>query len=60
MRKLVVVTFTVLGVGIMLVATIVADSAGMTLANADGYAVTVNRAVTPTSIIEQEHALFQR
>jgi hypothetical protein len=60
MRKLAVVTLTVLGVGIMLVATIVADSAGTTLPNADGYAVTVHRAVTPASIVEQEHALFQR
>jgi hypothetical protein len=62
MRALAGVTFAVVSIGIILVATIVADSAGATRADAEGYAETivVSRDLTPTPIIAQEHAAFQR
>jgi hypothetical protein len=62
MRTLAVVTFAVVGIGMVLVAAIVADPAGATRADAEGYAqmIAVNRSITPATIIAQEHALFQR
>jgi hypothetical protein len=62
MRKLAVVAFTFVGIGMLLLEAIVADSAGATLADVEGYAQTtvVNRSVTPAAIIAQEHAQFQR
>jgi hypothetical protein len=62
MRKLAVVAFTFVGIGMLLLEAIVADSAGATLADVEGYAQTtaVNRGVTPVAIIAQEHAQFQR
>jgi hypothetical protein len=62
MRKLAVVAFTFVSIGMLLLEAIVADSAGATLADVEGYAKTtaVNRGVTPAAIIAQEHAQFQR
>ena len=62
MRTLAVVTFALVGIGMVLVAAIVADAAGATRADAEGYAQTiaVNRGITPATIIAQEHALLQR
>jgi hypothetical protein len=62
MHKLAIVAFTLMGIGMVLVAAIVADSAGATRADAEGYAQTiaVNSGVTPAAIVAQEHALFQR
>jgi hypothetical protein len=62
MHKLAIVAFTLMGIGMVLVAAIVADSAGATRADAEGYAqaITVNSSDTPASIVAQEHALFQR
>jgi hypothetical protein len=62
MRKLAVVAFTFVGIGMLLLEAIVADSAGATLADVEGYAQTraVNRGVTPAAIIAQEHTQFQR
>ena len=62
MHKIAVVTLALMGLGMMLIATIDADSTGATRADAEGYAqaTTFNRDVTPASIIAQEHALFAR
>jgi hypothetical protein len=62
MRTLPVVTFAMVGIGMVLVAAIIADSAGATRADAEGYAqmIAVNRSVTPATTIAKEHALFQR
>jgi hypothetical protein len=56
MRTLAIVTFALVGIGMVLVVVIVADSAGATRADAEGYAQTiaVNRSVTPATIIAKE------
>ena len=50
------VTFAFVGTAMMLVSVIVADSAGATRADADGYAqiVAINQSVTPATLIAQE------
>jgi len=60
MQKFAIATCALMAIGMLLVATIVADSAGATLADAEGYAQTVHGSVTPATIIAEEHALFRR
>ena len=52
------VTFALVGTAMMLVSVIVADSAGATRADADGYAqiAAVNHNVTPATLVAQEPA----
>lgn len=56
MRSLAVVTFALISIGTMLLSVIVADSAGATRADVDGYAqrLTVDQGVTPATRIMQE------